>query len=145
MIKLLIFVILILVLVFIYRLCNKENFHEKTKAASNQPEVLQNCASCSYCDFKPNPESKEYIISRCLQQHTQTDDFKPTNSGCKDHSDLAISSGCNVAINHYIQNIKNLKAINDKSENISCKCRYLIDTNESSLEKNSYNSWINSF
>lgn len=143
MIKLLIIVIFILVLIAIYRLCNKENFHEKTNSVSNQPEVLQNCVSCSYCDFTPNPESKDYIISRCLQQHTQTGAFKPTNLGCKDHRDLAISSGCNVAINHYIQNIENLKAINDDTENIRCKCMYLIE--DTSPENQSYNSWINSF
>ncbi len=143
MIKLLIIVIFILVLIAVYRLCNIENFHEKTISVSNQPEVLQNCVSCSYCDFNPNPESKDYIISRCLQQHTQTGAFKPTNIGCKDHSDLAISSGCNVAINHYIQNIENLKKINDDTKNIRCKCMYLID--DTSPENQSYNSWINSF
>lgn len=143
MIKLLIFVILILVLAIVYRLCRTENFHEKTNAVSNEPEVLQNCVSCSFCDFKPNPESKDYIISRCLLQHTQTGAFKPTNSGCKDHRDLAISSGCNVAINHYIQNIENLKAVNDATENRNCKCMYLID--DTSAENQSYNAWINSF
>lgn len=143
MIKLLIFVILILVLVLIYRLCILENFHEKTNQVSNKPEVLQNCVSCSYCDFKPNPESKDYILSRCLQQHTQTGAFRPTNSGCKSHRDLAISSGCNNAINHYIQNIENLKEINDATENRKCKCMYLIE--DSTPENQSYNSWINTF
>ena len=105
MIKLLIIVTLILVLFFIFRFCNLEKFHEKTNSVSNDPEVLKDCLSCSFCDFKPNPESKDYIISRCLLQHTQTGAFKPQNSGCKTHSDLAVLSGCNKAINHYMQNV----------------------------------------
>jgi len=143
MIKLLIFVILILVLVFIYRLCSKENFHEKTKAASNQQESLENCQQCSYCDFKPNPNSKEYIISRCLQQHTQSDAFIPTSDGCKSHEELAFSSGCNDAIKNYMENINNLRDINSNHGNL--RYNYSIDNDESSTEKISYNNWIKSF
>jgi hypothetical protein len=147
MIKQLIIVTLILILVLIYRLCSKENFHDKTNSvSSNEPEVIENCESCSYCVFNPNPETKDYIISRCLSQHTASDNnFKPTHKGCKEHKILGTSSGCKKAINHYIDNIENLKLIN--KNNAECSCMYLQDDtiSDQNTEKNAYKSWIETF
>lgn len=149
MIKLIILIFLVLLLFFIKKLYLLENFHEKTISvvAPNQPEFLPNCEVCSYCDFTENPETKDYIISRCLMQHTQTNDFKPNDEKCRPHSSLAISSGCTKAIKHFRDNIENLHYINIKDSNQFCKCMYSLDDipSEQNSEKNSFNSWIKSF
>ena len=141
MIKLLILLFLMILLFFVLKNLKRENFHEKTDSVeNNQSEVIKDCESCSFCDFKPDPETKNYIISRCLSQHTQTGDFKPTNSGCRQHRDLASSSGCIDGVKNFIQNIENLKEVNQ--DNANCRCMYSKDDSESS-EKQLFNSWIN--
>lgn len=164
MINLLIILVLLLLLFFIYSSNNFEKFHEKTNQVSNdKPEVIKDCESCSYCNFndkptnsKPRnnnssnskPETKEYIISRCLMQHTigknKDVKFKPENPGCIKHKELAYKSGCNKAINHFLQNIEAMKNVNDK-ENEKCSCVYSQDSKTDNPEKQSYNSWIDSF
>jgi len=146
--------ILILILIFKYELIydyikllivsQKENFHDRTLGTqiNSQPEILEDCQSCSFCDFNPLPQNNDYIISRCLSQHTQTNYFKPTNEGCRPHNQLSFLSGCYDGVSHYKQNIINLKNIND--DNYHCKCNYSLDSRplEQNPEKQSYESWI---
>ena len=147
MINLLIILVLLLLLFFIYSSNNFEKFHEKTNQVSNdKPEVIKDCESCSYCNFNDNPETKEYIISRCLLQHTIGNEnvkFKPTIDGCITHKELASKSGCIEAINNFLPNIEAMKKVNNENKN--CSCVYSQDSKTDNPEKQSYNSWIDSF
>ena len=147
MIKLLILLLLVIILIFVLKKLKKENFHEKTnKVEDSKSEVLENCESCSFCDFNPNPETKDYIISRCLFQHTLTSsdspEYKPSAKGCRNHKDLSSLSGCVDAIRHFKTNIDNLKNVN--VQNANCRCNYSLDglPIDNSPEKQSYNSWL---
>ena len=144
MIKLLILLFLMILLFFILKNLKRENFHEKTGSVeNNQSEVIKDCESCSFCDYNPDPETKPYVISRCLLQHTLTSgEFKEAPSGCRSHKDLSSISGCIDALKQDETNINNLKQVN--RDNSNCRCEYSLDDNslENNLEKQSYNSWI---
>ena len=151
MIKLLIILILLLILVLIYKSYNLENFHDKTNAvSSDKEEVIKECESCSYCDFNKNPQNKDYIISRCLLQHTQSQQEKDTYwkpvIDCKSHDKLSRDSGCKAAIKHFKANIEALKKVNN-NYNKNCSCVYLIDSvsDDPRPEKVSYEKWIKTF
>ena len=59
---------------------------------------------------------------------------------------LSYKSGCNTAINHFLPNIEAMKKVNDDKDNEKCSCVYSNDNSDSdNIEKQSYNSWINSF
>lgn len=145
MIKLLIIIVLIIIILSCINK-NYEKFHELTNQAINvqNNEAIPSCLSCSYCYFNPKPEEKNYIISRCLKQHTQTNgSFKPSNQGCASHRALSIHSGCSDAINTYSQAFNNLLEIANNSEYNHLKYNYDVDnTNNQSSD---YQTWLNSF
>ena len=124
--NLIIFIILILIF-FVLRRINTEQFHEVSEMVSNKNEnnvtkcvidSIENDSSigCSdYKDFNPNPEKKPFVLSRCLLNHTTSSNtFKDDIvEGCPRHETLCESSGCYGAVNHFWKNLETLKSITD--------------------------------
>ena len=126
MIKNFIILILLLCIFVVLKKLNKEHFHEVSEMVNNNEEndnkqceeyTYDNDSSigCSkYKDFNPYPEKKPFILSRCLVNHTTSNNFKDDIvSGCPRHETLCESSGCKAAVNYYWKNLETLKSITD--------------------------------
>ncbi len=126
MIKNFIILILLLCIFVVLKKLNKEHFHEVSEMVNDENEneqceeedTYENDSSigCSkYKDFNPYPEKKPFILSRCLVNHTTSNNnFKDDIvSGCPRHETLCESSGCKAAVNYYWKNLETLKSITD--------------------------------
>jgi len=168
MIQKVVIILILIILLVLLASSNKEYFHELTTPVLTESTITTQANQCDvlggvnedssaikcFTDYNPNPEDKDYILARCIKQHTTSLDatFMPGHPDCQHHRYLSQSSGCKNALTHFWQNIETLRELSDissssdsrtdpdaASESLSyaCSCRYELD----SSKPPGYDSW----
>ena len=157
MIQKVVIILILIILLVLLASSNKEYFHELTTPVLTESTITTQANQCDvlggvnedssaikcFTDYNPNPEDKDYILARCIKQHTTYDgEFMPGHHGCQHHRYLSQSSGCKNALTHFWQNIETLRELSDissssdsrtdpdaASESLSsaCSCRNILE------------------